>query len=98
MTAPPPKPDEKSPPRRFRLPRSAALAASACLAFRDLRRGADPRAAGASHEGRLLDRRHVGHVGGADHYLRGAGNGTAQDVSCTTVHQFLWGSQSWLWG
>jgi hypothetical protein len=33
MTAPTPKPDEKSPPRRFRLPRSAALAASACLAF-----------------------------------------------------------------
>jgi lipopolysaccharide export LptBFGC system permease protein LptF len=38
MTAPTPKPDapkpeENAPPRRFRLPRSAALAASACLAF-----------------------------------------------------------------
>ena len=36
MTAPTPKPDgpdAKAPPRRFRIPRWAALAASACLSF-----------------------------------------------------------------
>jgi hypothetical protein len=33
MTAPTPKPDEKPPSHRFRIPRPAALAASACLAF-----------------------------------------------------------------
>jgi hypothetical protein len=42
MTAPTPKPDDpkpdepkhdQKPPRRFRIPRSAALAGSACLAF-----------------------------------------------------------------
>ena len=33
MTAPTPKPDEQPPARRFRFPRPAALAASACLAF-----------------------------------------------------------------
>jgi hypothetical protein len=38
MTVPTPKPDEpkpgvSTPPRRFRIPRSAALIASACMAF-----------------------------------------------------------------
>ena len=33
MTAPTPKPDEQPPARRLRIPRPAALAASACLAF-----------------------------------------------------------------
>ena len=33
MTEPTPKPDEKPPARRFRIPRPAALDASACLAF-----------------------------------------------------------------
>jgi hypothetical protein len=37
MTAPTPKPDgpdeQKAPPRRFRIPRSATLAVAACLAF-----------------------------------------------------------------
>jgi hypothetical protein len=33
MTAPTPKPDEFPPPRRFRIPRPAALAGSASLAF-----------------------------------------------------------------
>ena len=33
MTVPTPKPDEKAAPRRFRIPRSAALGVSACLVF-----------------------------------------------------------------
>jgi len=33
MTEPTPKPDKKPASRRFRIPRPAALAASACLAF-----------------------------------------------------------------
>jgi len=33
MTAPTPKPDEQPPARRLRIPRPAALPASACLAF-----------------------------------------------------------------
>ena len=33
MTAPTPKPDEQPPARRFRIPRPAALAISASLAF-----------------------------------------------------------------